>query len=306
MRGRALRWGLLLTDLLVRALPGPLVYRIADLAGLAWHRLAGSRRALVTENLRRVSAATGRPTGGPELRRLVRQSFVEHARYYLELVRSRHYGSGRMADHLEVIDWPRWDPVLRGGVVVAIAHFGNFEPYGNFVAAQRIRVTAPVEEIEPRELFEFIQARRGAGYIDLVPVSRARRPMIEALRRHEVVAVAADRDLPGDGIEVSFFGLPTTMPAGPATLALMTGSPLIVASCRRLGPDRFRAEGWSVDVEPSGERRADVEAMTRAVARRFEAIIGSAPEQWFGAFQPIWADQREAGSAAPAGTAPAR
>ncbi len=292
LRHLALRWSLSLVDLVVGHLPAPVGYAIADVAGRTWHRFAADRRALVTENLRRVSAATGRPADGPALHRLVRQAFIEHARYYLELVRVRHYPPDGMADHLEVWEWDRWEPVLRAGVVIAVPHLGNFEPYGTFVAEHHIRATAPVEEIEPPELYEFIHTRRGAGRIQVIPLSRARRPMIEALRRGEVVALVADRDLGGDGIAETLFGHPTTLPAGPAALALLTNRPLIVASCLRTGPDHFRARAWSVDVERTGDRRADARTLMAAVARRFEEAIGEAPEQWWGAFQPIWSDQR--------------
>ena len=88
------------------------------------------------------------------------------------------------------------------------------------------------------------------------------------------------------------FGHRTTLPAGPATLALRTGKPLFVARAVREGPDRFAAAAWRVEVPPTGDRRADAEALTRAMAARFEQVIGEAPEQWFGAFQPVWTDQR--------------
>jgi lauroyl/myristoyl acyltransferase len=292
VRRTLLRWGLVLADLAVGAMPARIAYPLAELAGRSWHRLAPERRALVTENLRRVSEAMGRPTSGPALRRLVRQAFIEHARYYLEVMRIRHYDPSRMAEQLDVRDWDRWEPVLRAGVVIAVPHLGNFEPYGMFVAAHGIIATAPVEEIEPPELFRWLHARRGSGRVRIIPVKKARRPMIEALRRGEVVALAADRDLAGDGIEVRLFGHPTTIPAGPASLALLTDRPLIVASCLRTGPDVFRARGWSVDVERTGDRRADAAAITAAIAGRFEEAIAEAPEQWWGAFQPIWIDQR--------------
>ncbi len=299
LRHYVLRWGLSLLDLLVGHLPARVGYGIADLAGRVWHRFARERRALVTENLRRVSLATGRPAEGSGLRRLVRQAFIEHARYYLELVRVRHYPPEAMGEHLEVWEWERWEPVLRSGVVIAVPHLGNFEPYGTFVAEHRIPATAPVEEIDPPELYEFIHARRGAGRVRVIPLSRARRPMVEALRRGEVVALVADRDLAGDGIEATLFGHPTTLPAGPAALALLTDRPLIVASCLRTGQDRFRARAWSIDVERTGDRHADARALMAAVARRFEEAIGEAPAQWWGAFQPIWSDQRAAGHAEP-------
>lgn len=289
--GLPLRWGLGLADLLLRTLPAPLAYGLADLAGGAWFRLAGERRALVTENLRRVAAATGRPTDAASLRRLVRRAFVEHARYYLEVLRAPHYPEARIDEIVSVDEMERWEPILRGGAVVAVPHLGNFEPYGTFVAARGLRAVAPVEEIRPRALFEFLLARRGSGRVQLVPRSQARRPMLEALKRHELVALAADRDLAGDGIPVTFFGHPATMPSGPATLALIGQARLMVAACLRVGPDRFRARGWEVEVQRSGDRRADAIALTEGMARRFEEAIALAPEQWWGAFQPIWIDQ---------------
>ena len=182
---------------------------------------------------------------------------------------------------------------MRGGAVVVSAHYGSFEPFGHLVAARGIIGVVPVEEIEPRELYEFLLARRGAGRgVEAIPLSRARRPMVEALRAGRMVALAADRDLAGDGIEVKMFGHPTTLPTGPAALALMTGRPLMLATCTREAPERFVGRGWSVEADLTGDRRQDVAALTRALAARFEEAIAMAPEQWFAMFQPYWSDQR--------------
>jgi lauroyl/myristoyl acyltransferase len=70
----------------------------------------------------------------------------------------------------------------------------------------------------------------------------------------------------------------------------MTGRPLMAAACWRIGPERFNARGWLLEVELTGDRRADVGALTEAMGRRFEEAIGANPEQWFGAFQSIWPD----------------
>ena len=47
------------------------------------------------------------------------------------------------------------------------------------------------------------------------------------LQANSVVCLMADRDITGDGVEVEFFGERTTLPAGPALLALRSGAPLI-------------------------------------------------------------------------------
>ena len=125
-------------------------------------------------------------------------------------------------------------------------------------------------------------------------MSRSLRPLLAALRAGDVAALIADRDLAGDGIPVTMFGHATTLPAGPAVLALRSGRPLLVARVLRTGPDRFRGRAWTVEAEMTGDSKLDAVRLTEAVARRFEEIIGADPEQWFAAFQPFWTDQRAA------------
>lgn len=290
--GFVLRLALEAAGLLARALPAGPAYALAELAGRAWYRFAPARRTLVAANLRRVCEFTGRPTSGAPFRRLVRGAFVEHARYYLELLRAAGYSLAEVDRLVDVEDWPRIEATLRsGGTVLVSAHLGNFEPMGIFFAAHGFTPVAPIEEIEPRVLYEFLLRHRGGGRgVEIVPLSRARRRMLEVLKAGGVAGLIADRDLARDGVEVSFFGHPTTMPTGPASLAVLTGAPLITGRCLRAGADRFHAVGELVDVPRSGDRRADVEALTRAMAARFERYIGEAPEQWWGCFQAYWPD----------------
>lgn len=283
--------GLRGADLLARSLPRSLAYRLADLVGDARYRLLPERRAIVSANLERVCAATGRPTRGASFRRLVRRAFEEHARYYLEVLRLPHLPMERIGQMLTVDEWERWEPILRSGAVVATLHLGNFEPYGTFLAQHDMEVVAPVEELGSTLFFDFMVSRRGTGHgVVVVPLSKARRPMIEALRRGGIVGMAADRDVAGDGQPVQLFGAPVTVPAGAAGLSLMTGKPLIVAACWRAGQERFHARAWPVEVPLTGDRRLDAAALSQAMAARFEEAITVAPEQWWAVFQPIWND----------------
>jgi lauroyl/myristoyl acyltransferase len=274
-------------------LPRGAAYALSDLVGRAWYRVARARRAVVGANLARVCAATGRPTQGAAFRRLVRRAFVEHARYYLEVLRIPHDSLEQVSEMVSADDWDHWNAFLREGAVVATLHFGNPEPYGSFLAAHGLKAMVPIEEIRPKALFEYLVKRRATGRgVEMVPVARSRRPMVDALRKGGVVAIAADRDFAGNGHPMNLFGVPTTLPTGPASLALMTGRPLMVAACWRVGPERFNARGWLIEAELTGDRRADAAALTEAIGRRFEEAIGANPEQWFGSFQPIWPDDR--------------
>src|SRR5207237_113492 len=51
--------------------------------------------------------------------------------------------------------------------------------------------------------------------------------VVRALKANHIVALLCDRDIGGAGVDVEFFGERTTLPAGPATLALRTGAALL-------------------------------------------------------------------------------
>jgi lauroyl/myristoyl acyltransferase len=286
-----LRIGLAIADVLVSTLPSRVAYRLADLAGDTWRRVAPARRALVAANLARVCGATGRPTSGHGFDALIARAFRHHARYYVELIRIPHYRPAAIDDIVRIEPWSEHEAALRAGATILVSsHIGNFEPFGSYVAAHGYRATVPIEEIEPRALYDFLRARRGGGRVTIVPLRASRRPVVEALRRGEVVGIVGDRDITGQGIEVELFGHATTVPTGPASLALLTGAPIVAGRCLRIGPDRFTAGGVQIAWEASGDRKADVATLTRLLVARYEMDIGEAPEQWWGAFQQRWPD----------------
>lgn len=290
--GLILRAGLELGDALIAILPRRLAYALADLLGRTWYRFAPQRRRLVAANLARVLEATGRPGTGPELRRLVRAAFVAHARYYLEVVRLPHLDPDEIEAALVLEDSAGFVELARaGGVIGVSAHFGNFEPAAIWLSRRGVRWMAPVERIEPPELFAFLKSRRGAGSVggEMVPPPNSRRAL-QALRQGDLVAIAADRDVMGNGREVRFFGHPTRLPDAPATLAVLTGAPVVAGTLRRIGPGRFAARVERVPWTPTGDRETDVATLTQRITDVLADHIAQAPEQWWGAFQPIWPD----------------
>ena len=287
-----LRIGLEIADRIAAALPSRVAYALADLAGETWHRLAPGRRRLVAANLARVCAATGRPTRGRAFTRLVRTAFRNHARYYMELLRMPHY---RLEEIDTIVDIPEWEAFIAalqpGPGVLMTSHLGNFEPFGVFLGAHGIRTLAPIEEIKPPALFEFLSAHRGGGNVELVPLSRAGLALRKRLQEGGLVGFIADRVVGGAAAQpVTMFGHETSTPLGPSTLVVMHRASLVVGRCLRVGPDRFRIDGEIVDVPDTGDRRADIASLAERIAAIFERQIGDNPEQWWGAFQPYWPD----------------
>jgi KDO2-lipid IV(A) lauroyltransferase len=114
-----------------------------------------------------------------------------------------------------------------------------------------------------------------------------------ALADNRLVCLLADRDIAGGGIEVEFFGERTTVPGGPALLALRTGAALL-PSCVYLAGDGYVGRiGAPVDAVREGRLRDDVERVTRVIVRHMEDAIRERPEQWL-LMQPLWPSDRAA------------
>jgi KDO2-lipid IV(A) lauroyltransferase len=108
-----------------------------------------------------------------------------------------------------------------------------------------------------------------------------------------------DRDLTGDGIWVDFFGERTTLPGGPATLALRTGAALLpVAVYFEAGRDHRARILPPIPANRAGRLRDDIARITQVLANEFELLIAAAPDQWH-LLQPNWPSDTRAESDAP-------
>ncbi len=126
------------------------------------------------------------------------------------------------------------------GVILVLPHLGGWEWAGRWIAEQGHPITVVVEKIEPPELFDWFVDLRSKLGMTVVPLGAgAGTTVMRALNDNHIVCLLSDRDLKGGGPEVEFFGERTTMPAGPATLALRTGAPILPTArvlhrpCRR-------------------------------------------------------------------------
>jgi lauroyl/myristoyl acyltransferase len=260
---------------------------------------SAAKRAQVERNLQR---ATDGALQGAALRRAVSETFDSYGRYWYELfhLRGDLDRAELLADH-NMVDG--FDRIVEGcaagkGVILALPHIGAWDYAGAWLSVQGYPPTVVVEPVDPPELFDwFADARRRLG-MDVVPLGpQAGSAVLRALRENRVVCLLADRDIVGDGMEVEFFGEKTTLPAGPATLALRTGAPLLPCAVY-FRPDRGH-HGIvlpRVPAERLGRLRDDVARVTQELAYRFEELIRAAPEQWH-LMQPNWPSDRLDGDA---------
>ncbi|MET0422195.1 MAG: phosphatidylinositol mannoside acyltransferase [Acidimicrobiia bacterium] len=268
----------------------PVVRGISQLVGLGF---MGDRSGQVRRNLARVHGA---PSDARASRGEVASTFESYGRYFYELFRLPGASADFLGDHVDEVGFHHIRNALDAGngVVLALPHLGNWDFAGAWLAgAQRVTTTVVAEPLEPPELFDWFVRTRAELGMRVIPLSpTAGNEVLHALRANDAVCLLCDRDLTGDGIDVEFFGEHTTMPGGPALMALRSGAPLIPVGCYFLPHGRHRLQiGPPLDTARQGGIRADVERITQDLAHRFEELIRAAPEDWH-LMQPNWPSDR--------------
>jgi len=271
-----------------RHLPEAIGRRIYTRLGILAFHLMPSVRGTVAGNQARV---LGRPADDPLVRASTREAFARYARYWFdtfavlnltdEELGRRHVVDGR--EHME-------EALAKGrGVIFALPHMGNWDVSGRWVSSTGNRIVSVAETLEPQRLYDlFLRHRRDLG-MDIIGLSEGGvgQQLAADLAENAVVALVADRDLTGRGVEVEMFGATRRIPAGPALLSISTGAALVVVAVYET------RDGWRcvmskpIEVPPSGDRREDVRALTRLMAAGFERGIASSPPDWH-LFQPGW------------------
>jgi KDO2-lipid IV(A) lauroyltransferase len=264
--------------------------------GRSLYRRAGLIAHDVVPGVRRVVAANqaqilGRPVTDPAVRASTREAFASYARYWFDTFHVVRDSDETVRDRFVAVDVENlWGALELGrGVICALPHMGNWDVAGRWLAAVGHPCVSVAEQLEPEPLFDlFLDHRRALG-MDIIGLADAKvgQQLAQRLGENRIVALVADRDLTGRGVEVTMFGKPRRLPAGPALLSITSGAPLLVTPVYQTRRGWRCVFGRPLEVEVTGSRRTDVVSLTKAMGRAFEQAISLAPSDWH-VFQPGW------------------
>jgi KDO2-lipid IV(A) lauroyltransferase len=250
--------------------------------------LMRKQRPIVARNLKRVDPSLG----GLKLRRAVRRSFESYTRYFIETFRLPALSKKVIDSRISVEGFEHIENalILGKGVILALPHLGGWEWSGRWLIHQGHSLHAVVEKLDSEALFKvFVDLRVSYG-VSVIPLDdKAGVAVQDALAKNEIVALLCDRDLQGNGIEVSFFGEKTSVPAGPAFFALRTGAALIPLGTY-FGKGLNNHETLvrpAISVQRTGSLRDDMSRVSQDLVTELEVLIRKKPEQWH-LFQPNW------------------
>ena len=270
-----------------RVVPEPISLAVATAAGQAVAAVPSERRRMLRRHLRRV---LGPDVDQAEVDRQARRAMGSYGRYWVDTFRVPSLSRDQLERGLSFRGREHLEAGLAAGrgVVLALPHLGGWELAGAYIAAMGDPITVVVEALQPPEAFRwFAELRQTMGMTVVAADTGAGAAVARALAANHVVCLLCDRDLTGTGVPVDFFGERTTLPAGPATLALRTGAPLVPIAVYASGGGHEAVLRPPLDTVRRTTLRADVARVTQDVACELEVLIRQAPDQWH-LLQPNW------------------
>ncbi len=274
-------------------LPEPAVRAVGGGLGRGLSHVAGDRYEMGKRHMRR---ALGPEATEEQVEVTTRQMFASYGRYWAEVFWFRPRRKGEVLKRAEVLGL---EPVFEArdqkrGIIFALPHMGNWDAAGVVAEAIEAPVMAVVEDL-PNELITkwFYDTRRAFGIEPVIAGSAGTtKQLLRHLKEGGAIALVADRDVTGRGVEVEFFGESTTMPGGPVALADRTGAALFPVATLFANGAGYRMVIYpELELTPEGTKSERIEAGTRAFARQLEGMVREHPEQWH-VIVPNWPSDR--------------
>ena len=296
-------WLFRLTILATKPLPLWLGYRLAaSVAAVCYYFFARRRRAL-KDNMAQVLGSSD----PREIDAVARRAFSNFGKFVIDFIHFPAISREEVRRRLVFSDWTELDEAAHSGrgIILVTMHFGIWDLGAAALAAYDYPINAIADSFGYPQMNELVHGSRKRLGMNVIPVERAGRGVIRALKRGEILAMLIDVPSPDQTVTVDFLGAPAAVSSAPARIALRTGAWVVPAAVLR-GPERDTIirplmDLRSIRYEPTGDEERDVVTLTRLIMRSFEPHIRKHPEQWY-IFRPMWTAQREA---LPAGAAPA-
>lgn len=262
-------------------LPRRFCLRLGEEVGSLFFRLDRRHRRLALANLEKALANELSPA---ERTLVARNCFLHFGRMLADNLK---WLSLDQATRLKLMRTEGAENIQRAlaqgkGALLFSAHFGNWE-----VASLALAQLAPLHVVArpldsalaEKELFRF-RSSLGAR---IIYKEHAARPILQALRRNEMVAILIDQNvLRSQAIFVDFFGATAATTPSLATFHLRSHAPIVPVFCYPADSFSYHVRIYpSLELVLSGDWSNDVLKITQHSTKIIEAEIRRRPELWF-------------------------
>jgi KDO2-lipid IV(A) lauroyltransferase len=270
-------------------LPEKTAYQLANFVSDQILRKNGKGIQRLRSNYKRVVPSISNSA----LEALTKEGMRSYLRYWFDTFRLNKWSKSRIIETTFVVrENLLRDPIeTKKGCIIALPHAGNWDHAAAYFCSTGIPITAVVERLKPEAIFKKFLAYRQSIGIEAISHREKTIPILmERLNQGKLVALVADRDMSRYGIKVNFLGGIAKMPAGPAILAIKSGSPLVTAYIRYLDKGIEVTFDETIQLPISGSEEEQIRIVTQSMADNFAKRIQDSPVDWH-MLQRIWVDE---------------
>lgn len=260
-------------------------YVIADMGGTLSYALQPPAKRRLCAHLHS-RAAGGLPVR--EARRRARASYRSYSRMIVDTIWVHAFPGTQIflhgsIDGLENLHDAR--DAGRGGILVLV-HFGSWDIAASLALGGGHPLSSVMAPVGPPWITDLLAWSRKQKEMELFTPMAAARGLLRSLRRGRIIALLIDIPEGGPVATVRFCNGPVKFSTGAASLARLTGAPLLPAECWRIGT------GYHVRVYPPYRPAPedDDQAVTQHLATLLEGAVRRMPEQWY-PFNQIYEDE---------------
>lgn len=232
------------------------------------------RMSVARENLARAF-----PDSSPSWREETARASVEHfAIVFADFLASRRWSleyleATNEVHNLQVVDEAL---ALGKGMLLPTGHFGHFERTSAYLALKGYPINVVIRDADDQGVNAIVNGLRQRPGTKIIPRGNAARPILDALRRNEIVGILSDQN--HDDVYLPFFGVPAGTNLGVGVIQERTGAPVVATINPRIGPARYAMRFDRHEIGSPTQIRG--EAALTAINRYLEDAIRQYPEQW--------------------------
>ncbi|MBU1933130.1 MAG: lysophospholipid acyltransferase family protein [Candidatus Omnitrophica bacterium] len=274
---------------LSNALPLEGAYRLAEKCSDLQYALGARDREAVVQNLSIVLKKDIK-----ECRILASKVFRSFGMYLVDFFRMSRLTREEIDKRVRIIGLENIDRALKKnkGVIVLTCHIGNWEMGGVIMGTLGYDISAVVLVHKHKNINNFFIRQREEKGLKVIAVNSIMKRCISTLSNNGILALAGDRDFTNSGVKLNFFGIPTSIPKGPAALSLKTGAPVVPGFLIREGRSNYKfifGSPIEVELRPGVSKDETVKKATEIFVSAMEDCIRQYPEQWL-VFRRFWED----------------
>lgn len=277
------RIGYFLSNILPLKLAYSLAKRVSDIQ----YFLSDKDREMVAGNLHIITKKDIN-----ECRKIARRVFRNFGLYLVDFFRMSGMSLEDIKKRVKIEGIENVDRALKrnkGGIVLT-CHIGNWEMGGVAMAMLGYDISAVALNHKYKSINDFFIKQREEKGLKVIPIDHIMKRCVSALRGNGLLALVGDRDFTNNGVVMDFFGMPTSIPKGPALFSLKTDSPIIPGMLIRQDTFNYKLI-FSAPIEvketPGMDKEEIIEEAIKKIVVVMEETIKAHPEQWL-IFRKFW------------------